>query len=231
MNKKCTAVIVAAGSGKRMGKDIPKQFIPIKGNPIIYYTLKAFEKNNNIENIILVTGESYIEYCRDNIINRYGFKKVSHIIAGGSERQYSVQNALKIIDADTDIVIIHDGARPFVMQEDINKIIDETCIYGACVMAVRSKDTIKVADEDGFVIDTPDRSGLWNIQTPQSFFYDIIKAAYEKAESDGFLGTDDSSLAERTGVRVKITEGHYTNIKITTEDDMLTAESILEEVI
>ena len=230
-NKKCTAVIVAAGSGKRMGGNKPKQFLSLKGKPIIYYTINAFEKNDNIDSIILVTGADYISYCKEKIEDKYGFKKISRIISGGSERQYSVYNALKIIEPDTDIVLIHDGVRPFIMQQDINKIIEDTGLYGAAVMAVKSKDTVKFADESGFVAETPDRERLWNIQTPQGFKLDIIKAAYDKAASDGFLGTDDSSLAERNGVRVKITEGHYTNIKITTEEDLLTADTFLEDKI
>ena len=229
--KKCTAVIVAAGRGKRMGGNIPKQFLNLKGKPIIYYTLNAFEKNANIDSIILVTGSDYISYCEEEIVSRYGFKKISKIIAGGSERQYSVYNALKIIEPNTDIVLIHDGARPFIMQEDIDRIIEDTRLYGAAIMAVKCKDTVKIADESGFVAETPDRARLWNIQTPQGFKLDIIKKAYDKAQYDGFLGTDDSSLAERNGVMVKVTEGHYTNIKITTEEDLLTAEAFPEEAI
>ena len=227
-NNKCTVIIAAAGIGKRMGSDMPKQFLQIKGKPVLYYTVDAFEKNNNIDSVVIVTGRESIEYCRKEIVEKYAFKKVKAIVEGGKERQNSVYNALNTITADTDIVLIHDGARPFIMQEDINKVILSVKEYGSAVLAVKSKDTIKIADTDGFVSETPDRSFMWNIQTPQGFGFSVVKEAYDKAEKDGFIGTDDSSLVERLGKRVKLVEGHYTNIKITTKDDLIIAESILE---
>ena len=227
-NNKCTVIIAAAGIGKRMGSDMPKQFLQIKGKPVLYYTVDAFEKNDNIDSVVIVTGRESIEYCRKEIVEKYAFKKVKAIVEGGKERQNSVYNALNTITADTDIVLIHDGARPFIMQEDINKVILSVKEYGSAVLAVKSKDTIKIADTDGFVSETPDRSFMWNIQTPQGFGFSVVKEAYDKAEKDGFIGTDDSSLVERLGKRVKLVEGHYTNIKITTKDDLIIAESILE---
>jgi len=226
-NKKCTVVIAAAGSGRRMGTSIHKQFLNIKNKPVLYYTVNAFEKNEKVDSIIIVTGKEDIDNCKDIVLS-YSFKKVENIVEGGSERQFSVYNALKSLDEDTDIVLIHDGARPFIMQEDINKVISSVKEYETGIMAVRSKDTIKVADECGFVKETPDRNLLWNIQTPQGFKLNIIKEAYERAEKEGFLGTDDSSLVERMGIKVRLVEGHYTNIKITTKDDIMVAESILE---
>ena len=227
-NNKCTVIIAAAGIGKRMGSDTPKQFLQIKGKPVLYYTVDAFEKNDNIDSVVIVTGRESIEYCRKEIVEKYAFKKVKAIVEGGKERQNSVYNALNTITADTDIVLIHDGARPFIMQEDINKVILSVKEYGSAVLAVKSKDTIKIADTDGFVSETPDRSFMWNIQTPQGFGFSVVKEAYDKAGKDGFIGTDDSSLVERLGKRVKLVEGHYTNIKITTKDDLIIAESILE---
>lgn len=229
MKNKCIVIIAAAGSGKRMGTSVKKQFLIIKDKPVLFYAVDAFEKNKKIDSIIIVTSKDSIDYCKKDIVEAFGFKKVMAVIEGGSERQHSVHNALNYID-DADIVLIHDGARPFIMQEDINKIVDETEKYGACVMAVKSKDTIKIADGDGFVKETPDRAFLWNIQTPQSFKLPLVKEAYDKAEDDGFFGTDDSSLVERLGIKVKLVEGHYTNIKITTKDDLLAAEAILEEI-
>ncbi len=228
MEKKCTVIIAAAGSGKRMGMDVKKQFLEIKGKPVLCHTIEAFEKNKNIHSIVIVTGEDSIDFCKE-LAEKYDYKKVEKVVAGGSERQFSVHNALKSIDK-TDIVLIHDGARPFIMQEDINKVIEETFLTGASVMAVKSKDTIKVADSESFVKETPDRNLLWNIQTPQGFDFKTISNAYSQAEKDGFLGTDDSSLAERLGIKVKLVEGHYTNIKITTKDDLIYAGAILEEV-
>ena len=227
-NKKCTVIIAAAGNGKRMGTDIPKQFLDIKGKPVLGYTVEAFEKNENIDSIIIVTSAEKIDYCRKEIVEKYSFNKVIKIVEGGSERQFSVYNAIKAIDENTDIVLIQDGARPFIMKEDIDKVIKGVIENGAAVMAVKSKDTIKVADENGFVKDTPDRSFIWNIQTPQGFLLPIIKEAYKKAEEDRFIGTDDSMLAERLGYKVKLIEGHYTNIKITTKDDLWVAKNILE---
>ena len=227
-NKKCTVVIAAAGIGKRMGADRPKQFLEIKDKPVLYYTINAFEKNRSVDSIVIVTGVENIEFCSKEIVEKYDFKKVKAIIEGGKERQNSVHNALNALNYDTDIVLIHDGARPFVMQEDIDKVISFSHKYDGAVLAVKSKDTVKVADENGFVKGTPDRKFLWNIQTPQGFSYSLLKEAYDKAASDGFIGTDDSSLVERLGKRVKLVEGHYTNIKITTKDDLLAAESILE---
>ncbi|MBE6008839.1 MAG: 2-C-methyl-D-erythritol 4-phosphate cytidylyltransferase [Lachnospiraceae bacterium] len=227
-NKKCTIIIAAAGIGKRMGVDIPKQFLEIKGKPVLYYTVSAFEKNKNVDSVIIVTGKESIEYCQKDIVEKYSFKKVEAIVEGGKERQNSVHNALNALKDKNGIVLIHDGARPFIMQEDIDEIILSVKEYGSAVLAVKSKDTVKIADENGFVKETPDRSFIWNIQTPQGFDCSLIKEAYEKAEEDGFSGTDDSSLVERLGVRVKLVEGHYTNIKITTKDDLLVAEGFLE---
>lgn len=227
-NEKCTVIIAAAGSGKRMGTAVKKQFLLIKDKPVICHTIEKFEENPNIDSIVLVTSADSVDFCKE-IVLKYGYKKVEKIVEGGSERQFSVHNALKAID-ETDIVLIHDGARPFIMQEDIDKIVCETKTNGACIMAVKSKDTVKIADEDNFVKETPMRSFVWNIQTPQGFKFDLIKFAYDEAEKDGFIGTDDSSLAERLGIKVKLVEGHYSNIKITTKEDLIFAEAMSEGI-
>lgn len=209
-----------------MGTTVKKQFLLLKDKPVICHTIEKFEQNEGVDSIVLVTSADSIDFCK-KVVLKYGYRKVVKIVEGGSERQLSVHNALKEIDEDG-IVLIHDGARPFIMQEDIDKIISETKANGACVMAVKAKDTVKIADDCGFVKETPKRSLLWNIQTPQGFRLDLIKNAYAQAEKDGFMGTDDSSLAERTGVKVKLVEGHYSNIKITTKEDLIFAEAMLE---
>lgn len=224
---KAGVVIVAAGSGKRMKSKRAKQFIEIKNKPIAAYTIEKFEDAESVDEIVIVTGEEDIVYFQNEIIKRYGFKKVKAVVKGGSERQYSVYCGLKEIDSGTDVVLIHDGVRPFVKTEEIEHIAEKTMEYGACVLGVKVKDTIKICDEAGNVTNTPKRELLWAAHTPQSFKYNIIMKAHKKAYEDGFLGTDDSMLAERLGVKIKMLEGSYENIKITTPEDLLTAERII----
>ena len=220
VNFKCRAVIVAGGSGKRMGTKVLKQYMEVGGIPILARTLSCFQSCDAICDIVIVTAKDEIEFCEKEIVEKFNLSKVKKIAAGGKERQDSVFNGLIALEKDTDIVLIHDGVRPFVKEEHIKKIIEETAVYGGCVLGVKVKDTIKGCDENGFIVSTPDRKDLWIAQTPQAFKYDLIMEAYEKANSDGFLGTDDSTLAEKIGVKVKMTEGDYDNIKITTREDL-----------
>ena len=220
-----SVLIVAAGSGKRMGADIPKQFLLLCGRPILSHTIQAFESSPDIDEIIIVTNADNVDYVKNEIAAP--FKKVKNVVRGGSERQYSVYNGLREISKSCEIVLIHDGVRPFVTVKDINNIIEHTKIYGCCVLAVPVKDTIKVCNKDGFIESTPDRAFLWQAQTPQAFKYDIILKAHNLAENYGFLGTDDSMLTERLGYKTKVVEGSYENIKITTPEDMEIGEKIL----
>lgn len=221
MNKlKCGAVIVAAGKGKRMGLEISKQYMDMGGMPVLARTLSCFNGCDSIDEIVLTVGKNDIDFCQKEITEKFNFYKVKKIVAGGEERQESVFNGLKALDYDTDIVLIHDGVRPFVKREDINKIIEEACIYGCCVLGVKVKDTVKICDENKYIKDTPDRNYLWAAQTPQAFKYGLIMKAHKKALEEGFSGTDDSVLAERAGFKVKMTEGSYDNIKITTKEDL-----------
>lgn len=224
---KNSVIICAAGVGKRMNSVIAKQYIELKGKSILVHTVDAFEKSDDINEIVIVTGKEDIDFVNENIVKKYGYKKIKNIVAGGKERQNSVYNGLNAVSEDTDIVLIHDGVRPFISCQDIHKIIEETKIHKACVSGVRVKDTIKVCDNEGNIVSTPDRAALWSAHTPQSFEYSLIKKAYEKAFEDNFLGTDDSMLAERIGVKVKIVEGSYYNIKITTPEDLFMGENIL----
>lgn len=228
---KNSVIIVAAGSGKRMKSAIAKQYIELKGRTILSYTVETFEKSDNIDEIILVTSQEAIDFVTKNIVNKYQFTKVKAVVAGGAERQDSVYNGLKKVSKDTDVVLIHDGVRPFVNDSYITKLESIAMEFGACVLGAPVKDTIKICDSEGYIVDTPNRSTLWLAQTPQCFKYDVIINAYEKAYKAGYTGTDDSVLVEKTGVKVKMVEGDYNNIKITTPEDLYIGEVILENLL
>lgn len=218
--EKFTAIILAAGQGKRMGSEMPKQFIEFYDHPILYYTLKAFE-NSEINDIIIVTSEEYIDYVKMNIVQAYGFKKVSNVVAGGLERYNSVYEGLKVC-SNADYVLIHDGARPLIEPSLINEAMKETKVNKAIVLGVPSKDTVKIVDENQEVLYTPNRDQVWNIQTPQGFDYGLIRQAYEALiESNDYNITDDAMVMEKTmKVPIKIVMGSYKNIKITTPEDL-----------
>ena len=219
--KKNVAIVLAAGQGKRMQSKVQKQYLLIKEKPVLYYTLNAFEKSELISDIILVTGKDEIEYCSEEIVNKYSFEKVRKIVAGGKERYHSVYEGISAID-EADYVFIHDGARPFVDGEIIERACKAVEEYKACVVGMPVKDTIKIADDDGYAAQTPDRRKVWQVQTPQVFEYQLIKNAYEKLmveELDGI--TDDAMVVETmTEHKVKLVEGSYRNIKITTPEDL-----------
>ena len=228
--KNCV-IIVAAGSGKRMRSAIAKQYIELKGRTILSYTIETFNNSENIDDIVLVTSSDAVDYVRREIIEKYGFDKVRTIVEGGADRQDSVYKGLKAVDSDTDVVLIHDGVRPFVADKYIAELESIAMEFGGCVLGGPVKDTIKVCDSEGYITDTPKRETLWLAQTPQCFKYDIIMKAYEKAEKEGYRGTDDSMLAERLGIRIKMVRGDYDNIKITTPEDLYMGEVILENII
>lgn len=230
MGKKlhCTAIIMAAGKGKRMQTAVSKQFLPVCGKEILAWTVDVFDKSPLVDKILLVASADGKEDVQ-NLWNSYGWKKVAAVLEGGKERQNSVANGLAAVEKDTDIVLIHDGVRPFVTEEMIADSIDAAKEYGGAVIGVPAKDTIKVCSADGMAVETPDRSTLWQIQTPQTFQRSLIVDAYEKADRDGFLGTDDASVAEFAGHQVKVVMGSYRNIKITTKEDMVIAEAFLKE--
>lgn len=216
-----TAIVLAGGSGKRMHSDIPKQYMLLNGKPVIYYSLKAFEENKHIDEIILVTAKEYIEYVRNEIAG-FGFTKLTKVIEGGKERFDSVWAGLQQIHG-TGYVYIHDGARPCINQNIINACWETVIQCDACVAAAPVKDTIKVADADGYAVNTPDRKTLWQIQTPQVFSANVIKEAYRRLnEENCFDGvTDDAMVVERYGdSKVKLVNCGYRNIKITTPEDM-----------
>lgn len=219
-------VIVAAGTGSRMNMGINKQFIKLEGKEIIAYTIEKFYNNSNIEDIVVVVKEDESEFFKKDILDKYNFKNVK-IAYGGKERQDSVYNGLKLLDEKCDVVLIHDGARPFVSDKIIDKSIEEAKEHKAIVVGVPVKDTIKVIDNDKNIVDTPNRSVLWAVQTPQTFDYNILIDAYKDAFKNKFYGTDDAMLVERIGYKVKMLEGSYNNIKITTQEDLNIGSQIL----
>lgn len=224
-----SAIIAAAGMSNRMGSKINKQFISINGKPILAHTIEKFEKCKYIDEIIVVAREDEINYCRKEIIRRYKFNKVSKIVRGGKERQDSVYNGILALDERCDIVLSHDGARPFVKVENIIDGIEGAIRHGACVVGVPVKDTIKVVGDNKSIDKTPKRNLLWAAQTPQCFNKQIMMESYKKALEDEFIGTDDSVLVERLGIDVKMIMGSYENIKITTPEDLIIAESMLKD--
>ena len=224
---KVAAIIPAAGKGRRMGHPFPKHYIRLEDRPILAYTIEAFEKCAGVNQVFVVVRSGEEEYCLKEVVERYGFKKVLKIVIGGERRQDSVYNGIKELDEDTDIVVVHDGVRPFVSPELINETVKLAMYVDGVVAALPVKDTIKEISPDGFIKGTPERESLWNAQTPQTFKKRIIEEAFERAFTDNFSGTDESSLVERLGGRVKIIEGSHENIKITTKEDLLLAEFIL----
>lgn len=240
--KRCTAILLAAGSGKRMQSDVAKQFMILNGRPLIWYALHVIEQSSIIEDCILVTGAEDIAYVQKEIVERYDFRKVDTIVAGGAERYDSVYNALKVIaDGDMKVpnkdgyVFIHDGARPFLTEEMIERSYQTVMETHACVVGMPVKDTIKLADADGYAASTPDRSMVWQIQTPQVFDSELIIDAYsrlmrqkEELAVKGIKITDDAMVVETLlGHPVKLVKGSYENIKITTPEDLYVAEAFL----
>jgi 2-C-methyl-D-erythritol 4-phosphate cytidylyltransferase len=223
------ALIPAAGMGKRMGASINKQYLLLAGRPILAHTLQAFEEAPFVDDIYPIVPADEIDFCREEVVERYGFTKVRAIVAGGKERQHSVLNGLRFLEgaADDDVVLIHDGVRPLVPADLLRRSIDVAREYEGALAAVPVKDTVKVVTE-GLVTGTPPRESLWLAQTPQAFRYGVIRSAHEIAEAEGFLGTDDASLVERLGDRVHVVIGDYRNIKITTPDDLVLAEAFVQ---
>lgn len=235
MEKRFAVIILAAGKGKRMQSSVQKQFLLLNEKPLLWYSLNAFEQSS-VQDVILVTEAETVEYCRKQIVEYYGLKKVRAVIAGGKERYHSVYEGLKALleqlhYGTLDYVMIHDGARPFVDAAVIERVRADAEQYGASVAGMPSKDTVKLSDPEGFAVQTPERKYVWTVQTPQGFSYSLIKSAYDKMMScekyqQGI--TDDAMVVETmTEYRVRLTEGSYRNIKVTTPEDMLTAEAFL----
>lgn len=224
-----SAVIVAAGKGIRMGYTVNKVYLTIAGKPVLYYSIKIFDEIDWIKEIVVVVSKEEMEYCKENVVKKYIFKKPIKLVEGGSERQYSVYNGIMNTMVDCEIIAIHDGARPLIEKETVINALKEAYLYKAVSLGVPVKDTIKVVDGEKFILNTPDRKYLWAIQTPQIFEKNLIIKAHQKALEDEFLGTDDTVLVERLGYKVKVVEGDYRNIKLTTSEDLIIAEAFLKK--
>lgn len=252
---RCTAIVLAAGSGKRMKSSTAKQFMILNGKPLIWYSLQAVEQSEIIDECLLVTGEEDIPYVQQEIVEKYGFRKIRGIVPGGSERYESVYHGLQaaalLKQADMDrekaghllseqsgqahYIFIHDGARPFLTEEILQNTFSAVQEHGACVAGMPVKDTIKIADESGFAVQTPNRNLVWAVQTPQVFEAGLITDAYEKLmaqledlKAKGVVVTDDAFVAEYIcGTKVKLVQASYENIKITTPEDIKTAQGFL----
>ena len=220
-----SAIVLAGGRGKRMNYHKSKQFIEIKGKPVLVYTLEKFIYNKSIDEVILVLAEDEVDYCKKEVLQKYSLK-VDRIVIGGKERQDSVFNALEAMEK-ANIVLIHDGARPFISEKIIEEGIKYANIYGAAAPGVTPKDTIKIKNEDNISVDTPDRNTLVAVQTPQCFKYDEIYQCHRKIKEENAIVTDDTSVVERYGHKVYLYEGDYTNIKITTPEDLILAERLI----
>ena len=240
--KRCTAVVLAAGSGARMHSSVPKQFMELAGRPLIWYALEAVERSSIIDDCILVTGAGDISYMQREIVEKYGFSKVDKITAGGSQRFESVARALEVLENGElktpnreGYVFIHDGARPFLNEKILEDTYAAAYAYGACVAAMPSKDTVKLADSEGYAVQTPNRNSVWLVQTPQVFEVQMICEAYRMLmgqlpmlRQQGIEITDDARVVETMLRRhVKLVQASYKNIKVTTPEDMRIAEALL----
>lgn len=230
MRKINTAVILAAGKGSRMKANISKQFLMLKDKPIIAYTILTFEKCEAIDEIIVVTSLEELEFFKTNILGSYSFNKVKKLIAGGAQRQQSAYNGIRAANLKSDIILIHDGARPFVKSQTIIECIEQAKLHGAVSAGMPSKDTVKLVDEKSMVLSTPDREKVWLTQTPQVFKKSIITKVHEFALESGIIGTDDAMLAEIAGYKVKMVAASYENIKITTPEDIAIAKALIEKI-
>ncbi|GAA0801491.1 2-C-methyl-D-erythritol 4-phosphate cytidylyltransferase [Faecalicatena orotica] len=224
----CTAIVLAAGQGKRMGTKVHKQYLELAGKPVLYYSLKAFAYSDVIDEIYLITGPGEEEHCRREIIEKYEIPKVTKILPGGAQRYHSVWNGVQEMEEEG-YVFIHDGARPFVNHEIIERVFQEVIHHKACVVGMPVKDTIKVVDDNEFVKNTPDRKSLWMIQTPQVFENHLIKGAYSMLMRESYINvTDDAMVVEQMlKYPIKLVCGSYENIKITTPEDLDIAEVMI----
>ncbi len=229
MNSTISVLIPAAGQGKRMETSVKKPYLPLADKPILSHTIDQFEQNSVIDEIIVIVDESDLGTCNEVVISPFRFRKVRELVAGGETRQISVFNGIQALSSDVDFVVIHDGVRPFINDDIMFRCLEATAEYGASVAAVPVKETIKVANRGLFIDHTPERNLLWRVQTPQVFRYSLLVEAHNKAIKDGLSAPDDATLIEKLGHPVKIVMGSYRNVKLTTPDDLLLAETLLNE--
>ena len=206
-----------------------KPYLDLDDRPILSHTIGVFDQSSVVDAIFVIVDEMDFDVCRSAVIGPYDFQKVAGLVSGGATRQDSVCNGLKALPKDTDFVVVHDGVRPFVTDEMIFTCLEAAADWGAAVAAVPVKDTIKITDSDGFVVDTPDRNRLWSVQTPQVFRRDLLIEAHQHARQEGIQLTDDAALVEQLGLKVKCVMGSYSNLKITTPEDLIVAEALMNK--
>jgi len=224
---KVGAIIPAAGRGKRIGALVPKQFLEIQGKPLLHHTLTVFASCKLIDYVVLVMPRTDVDEMGEDWLNKYEI--VREVVVGGEQRQDSVYNGFNSLEEGTDIVVVHDGVRPFTTPQMITATVEAAQQHGAAITAIPVSDTVKQA-ADGFVKQTVSRDGLWRVQTPQAFQYGLLQQAFKKAKKDSYYGTDEGSLVEYLGERVKIVPGSELNIKITRKEDLVLGESLLSRI-
>ena len=222
-------VVAAAGVGKRMGRDLPKTYLPLAGKPILAHTLALFEALEEVREVAVVVHPRDLDYCRDEVIAPFGFTKVLPLVPGGKERQDSVHNALQQFRAtdDADLILVHDGVRPFADAALVRRVMAGAAQFGAAIPGIPAQDTLKRVNAQGRVVETVDRQHLRQVQTPQGFQAGLLRRAFAEAYRRGFYGTDEASLIEALGLPVMVVPGSPLNLKITTPEDLLLAEALL----
>lgn len=229
MYMKTGVIIVAGGKGTRIGGNVKKQYLTLNGKEILAHTIEAFEKVGVIDEIVLVVGQEDLEYVETAIVHQYGYQKVTQIVAGGKERKDSVWNGICALKEHTDYIMVHDGARPFIKEKEIRACLEAARKEGAALVAVPVKDTIKQVNTSGMVVGTPERSTLWAVQTPQTFAKSLLVEAHLYGQQEALEATDDAMLVEAIGHGVWVVEGDYTNIKITTPEDLVIGEVFIRK--
>lgn len=231
-------IVLAGGKGTRMQSEVPKQYLLLGGKPLLYYSLRAFEESD-VESVVLVTAEGEEAYCRKELIERYGFTKVVAVVAGGAERYASVWNGLQVLqgteqgsrEVTPEYVLIHDGARPLITPELINRLLQQTEHYGACVTGMPVKDTIQMTDESGVITLTPKRESLWMAQTPQAFEFSVVYDAYKQLMKETDIAVTDDAMVVGLyhNMPIQMVRGSYANLKVTTPEDLWIAELLLKK--
>ncbi len=227
MAKRVVALVPAAGRGHRMGSNTPKQFLTLGGLPLLVHSLRILEASPAISSIVLAAPQADLDYCKRDIVEKYGFKKVRQIVTGGAERQDSVRFGLAAVGAEAEIVLVHDAVRPFLTAGMVAQVVEAAAKHGAAIVAIPMRDTVKRVGSDGLIDETVDRKPLWLAQTPQAFKRALLEDAHARALQSGFRATDDAQLVEQLGHRVAIVEGSTDNIKVTRPEDLAVGESIL----
>lgn len=222
------AIVAAAGIGKRMGRQTPKPYLLLAGKPILAHTLEIFEKTREVDEVTLVVHPNELDYCQDKVLSLFTFKKVLRLVPGGKERQDSVYHALKVLqnEDDLEVVLVHDGVRPFITPDQIRRVIEAARHHGGAVLGLPAQDTLKRVDPQGQILQTLERRDVWQIQTPQAFQAPLLWRAFTEAYSRNFYGTDEASLVEELQQPVVVVPGSPWNLKITTPDDLQMAEAI-----